>query len=141
MNDIVYRPGFDAQYNLPVAIIVNFPSYTGPSINGSVPIAAIESGYSLGGNSCTRSQFPLKLAWAITAHTAQGQTIEKAVVNLGKKEFSAGLSYVLLSRIRSLSGLLIEPFPLTRISKIYQSAAMQERFDAEKKLLLLSRQA
>lgn len=120
--------------------MVNFSNYTCPKVNGSVPISAIESGYSLGGNNCTRSQFFFKLAWAITAHAAQGQTIDKAVVNLGKKEFSAWLSYVLLSKIRSLSGLLIEPFVLTRISTIYQSNAMQERAEAENKLRFLSRQ-
>ena len=57
-------------------------------------------------------QFPLRLAWAITIHKSQGQTYERAVIDLGPRAFSAGQTYVALSRIRSLDGLYLSR-PLT----------------------------
>jgi len=64
--------------------------------------------------SCSRLQIPLKLAWAVTIHKAQGLTLNKVVIDIdiGKKEFSSGLAYVTCSRVRSLQDLLfIAPFP------------------------------
>ncbi len=50
-------------------------------------------------------QYPLKLAYAITIHKAQGLTLDRAYVNLGRGAFAAGQSYVALSRVRNMQSL------------------------------------
>ena len=58
------------------------------------------------------SQYPLRLAWAITIHKSQGLTFEKAIIDAGEA-FAPGQVYVALSRCTSLEGLILQ----TRIFK------------------------
>ena len=53
------------------------------------------------------TQFPLRLAWAVTIHKSQGKTYERAIVDLGQRSFAPGQTYVALSRISSLDGLFL----------------------------------
>ena len=53
---------------------------------------------------CFRLQLPLRPAWAITIHKSQGMTLDAAVVQVNGC-FDAGMAYVSLSRVRTLSGL------------------------------------
>jgi hypothetical protein len=59
------------------------------------------------------TQFPLKLAWAVTIHKAQGKTFDRVVIDAGRGMFAPGQMYVALSRCRSLEGLVLTQ-PLQR---------------------------
>ena len=63
----------------------------------------------------TRSQFPFCLAYALTIHKIQGSTLDLAVIDIGNSIFQAHMTYVALSRVRSLSGLYIKSFNPPRI--------------------------
>src|SRR5690606_27786023 len=53
------------------------------------------------------TQFPLRLAWALTLHTSQGNSYDSAIVDLGQRSFAPGQPYVALSRLTALDGLYL----------------------------------
>lgn len=102
MQAICYHEG-GAPPDLPVAITILFDKYSGPTLyDGTVPIPPLRRTWSTSGSQCSRLQLPLKLAWAVTIHKAQGLTLNKLCVDIGKKEFCAGLIFVAISRVRRL---------------------------------------
>ena len=125
--------------NLPIAVTVRFDTYRGPTLSdGTVPITPLRRTWSAQGGSYFHLQLPLKLAWAITIHKAQGLTLDKVVIDIGKMEFLAGLMFVTCSCVRSLKDLLFDPpFPFQRIANLANSQRVQERLLEDDRLLHL----
>lgn len=59
------------------------------------------------------TQYPLRLAWALTVHKSQGKTFERVIVDLGTT-FTPGQMYVALSRGTSLEGLVLKKAVTTK---------------------------
>ena len=73
-------------------------------------------------------QFPLTPATAITIHKSQGLSLDRAFVSLGARETIGGLTYVALSRVKTLQGLSISPhyFSQRRMESIAQTQHIEE---------------
>lgn len=83
-----------------------------------------------------RKQFPIRVAFAITVHKAQGITLEKAVVNITIREFTAGLRYVAVSRVKSINTLMFEkPFDFSLFTNSLRSAGLVREADIKRRAL------
>ena len=125
--------------SLPSTILIEFTDYIGPKFFSTdspkkdwIPINPF-SAYSQVLNS-TRQQMPIRLAYAMTIHKSQGQTLDMAVIDLGYKETQLGLTYVALSRLRHINHFLIQPLTLERLQKIKNSESLPPRIHEEKRL-------
>lgn len=118
VEDVVWAEGANRS-DLPLAVLVSCPTYTGPTLWRTapslqhpdgipiVPITALKSTFEIKSKSLARTQLPLRLAWAVTVHKSQGLTLDSARIGLGRNEFCSGLTFVALSRAKSLDKLLL----------------------------------
>jgi hypothetical protein len=79
------------------------------------------------GETRSRTQLPLRLAWAVTIHKSQGLTLDTVVIDLEDSDFSLGLSYVAISRVKTLGGLLFHAdFGPARLQRPRQTPTMAQ---------------
>ena len=143
--------------SLPEAVWVRLENYRGPQyfeptlirpfldgevdLTNVVPVAPIEVPDDTPGSArragaagttgcCIRTQLPLTLAFGITIHKSQGNTLLKCFLDIGRSEKSDGQSFTALSRCRSLENMLLEPFSLERFMRIGSSTSFQARLAA-----------
>ena len=114
-----------------------YPVSLAARYRGCVPISPVDTTWQDGGTQ-VRTQLPLRLCWAITMHKSQGQTLDKAVIDLGPKEACTGLTFVCLSRAKRLMDLMVEPMSLDRIGNLGNSSTMKARLQEEVRLVELA---
>ena len=102
---------------------------------------AVEDGALISAPAGSFTQYPFRLAWAVTIHKSQGKTFDRVVLDIGRGTFASGQTYVGLSRCTSFEGIRLK-VPLKkqhirtdpRIYKFltghaYQKAAETQSFD------------
>jgi hypothetical protein len=93
------------------------------------------------------TQFPLRLAWAITIHKSQGKTFDRIILDISGGTFSPGQVYVALSRCTTLEGIVLKQplekrhifmdWKVPRFLSEYQYRIAEEKMPQEEKIHLL----
>ncbi len=93
------------------------------------------------------TQYPLRLAWAVTIHKGQGKTFDKVIIDIGHGTFAHGQVYVALSRCTSLNGIILKKpirknhifmdWKITDFLTKYQYNLFNKKFSLEDKTKLI----
>ena len=97
VNSIVYDT-ISSPPNLPKYVVVKFDNYTGPPWDAQNPKIVLITPITRG----SRTQIPLTMAWAITIHKSQGLTLNRATIDIGRRE-RQGLTFTTISRVKDLN--------------------------------------
>ena len=128
--------------DLPIAVMVKFDHYTGPSftefLSKCVPVCPITLASHSLDTFHERHQLPLKLSWVITIHKSQGLTLEKAWINIGPQERTAGMTYVAISKVKTLDSCVIQPMSFERLKTVKNASNFQFRLQEEDRLSMLA---
>lgn len=91
----------------------------------------------------TFSQFPIRLAWAITIHKSQGLTFDRAIIDAGSA-FAPGQVYVALSRLTNIEGLVLRSrignSAVQTDARVLEFTAMEKEVDSLEQELLVGEQ-
>ena len=84
------------------------------------------------------TQYPIRLAWAVTIHKSQGKTFDRVVIDIGRGAFAHGQVYVALSRCTSFGGItLARQITKTHIRMDWRVSAFLTKFQYRKAGLLV----
>ncbi len=79
------------------------------------------------------TQYPVRLAWAVTIHKSQGKTFDRVVIDIGRGTFAHGQVYVALSRCTSFAGItLTKPIMKSHIRMDWRVAKFLATFQYNK---------
>ena len=98
-------------------------NYTGPFLfedegQPVVPILPHRRQWEVGSDVYSRTMFPIVLAYAITIHKSQGLTLDRVVLDLSMRDFAVGQTYVAISRVRNVRGLMFDSlFDIARFAE------------------------
>jgi ATP-dependent DNA helicase PIF1 len=94
------------------------------------------------------TQYPIRLAFAVTIHKSQGKTFENVIIDVGRGTFAHGQMYVALSRCTTLEGIVLrQPLKKNHILMDWQVvkfltgmqyARAAQTFSREDKLLMIN---
>ena len=127
----------DQKLQIPL-VICHFPDYNGPSYLPNepkcVPIVSQESHFTKNKEQCMRRMLPLKPGYAISIHSSQGAELDSVIVNLGPREFAAGLVYVAPTRVRKIQNLYFDPMPtFNRFSSMRKTKVFAQRIKQDER--------
>jgi ATP-dependent DNA helicase PIF1 len=129
-KDAPYEKEVNLKIGAQVMLITNLNQETGlvngsrgvvTDFNGDVPLVLFASSDSSipihlhswkaeGDVDIEREQIPLRLAYALTIHKAQGASLDSVFIDIGESTFEYGQAYVALSRVRNLNSLYVYDF-------------------------------
>lgn len=91
-------------------IIVEVNDYKGPKFSSAnyIPIFLITRRFEYEERDYSCTNFPLRLAYIIIVHKAQGLLLKQVVLNLELKDHTPGLLYVAISRVKRLSSVVFK---------------------------------
>jgi len=136
-NDVAGKNGKDGRKSALVGKSIEYPVVEFTIPGGKRELLVLPETWKVelpsGEVQVSRVQLPLILAWAMSIHKSQGQTLERVKVDLGKV-FEKGQAYVALSRATSLEGLQVLNFSADKVNahpKVAQWSRTLETINAD----------
>jgi hypothetical protein len=147
IKDVVYLVDQIPNKSLPSFIVIDCPNYTWPSFFEEpekktwvpiVPSTFLDDTYA-----ASRTGYPMRLAYAMTIHKSQGESLAMIWVDignsstlkaLGKTEIAPGLTFVALSRCPNHKNICVEPFAYDRVSELFKAPSQIARRQEQAKL-------
>ena len=84
----------------------------------------------------SRKTFPIALAYVVTVHKSQGLMLDKVVLNISSTDFVSGLTYVAISGVEALQGLMFTTaFDHSRFGNEPSETVLKRRRDEQRRAL------